>query len=59
MLQMDLLLELDAQYPQYRFAKHKGYPTKDHYAALAQYGISPVHRRSFLKKWQGESGGGR
>ena len=54
-----LLLELDAQYPQYGFAKHKGYPTKDHYAALAQYGISPVHRRSFLKKWQGESGGGR
>lgn len=53
-----LLLELDRQYPQYGFAKHKGYPTKDHYAALDQYGISPVHRRSFLKKWQGGPGGG-
>lgn len=43
--------ELDKQYPQYMFAKHKGYGTKLHYEMLEQYGISPVHRRSFLKKW--------
>lgn len=44
--------ELDARYPQYRFAKHKGYGTKLHYAALDQYGPCPAHRRSFLKKWE-------
>ena len=41
------MLELDAQYPEYQFAKHKGYPTKDHYAAIEQYGITPYHRKSF------------
>ena len=46
-----LMLQLDQIYPQYHFAKHKGYPTKDHYACLAQHGPSPVHRRSFLKRW--------
>ncbi|MBS4784739.1 MAG: ribonuclease HII [Clostridiales bacterium] len=44
------MLELDEKYPQYNFKKHKGYPTKEHYERLAEYGISPVHRRSFLKK---------
>ena len=44
------LLELDKQYPQYQFAKHKGYPTALHYEMLRTYGISPVHRLSFLKK---------
>lgn len=44
-----LLRELDAQYPQYGFAKHKGYGTKAHYEAIKAYGLSPVHRRSFLK----------
>lgn len=43
------MLELDAKYPQYAFAKHKGYGTKLHYERIAQYGISNVHRRSFLK----------
>ena len=43
------LLELDREYPQYQFAKHKGYGTKLHYEMLAEYGISPVHRKSFLK----------
>lgn len=42
--------QLDAQYPQYGFAKHKGYGTKAHYEAILQYGPSPVHRMSFLKK---------
>ncbi len=44
------MLELDQQYPQYGFQKHKGYPTAQHYAALRQYGPSPVHRLTFLKK---------
>ena len=41
--------ELDEKYPQYGFAKHKGYPTKEHYAAIAKHGISEYHRRTFLK----------
>lgn len=44
--------ELDARYPQYGFARHKGYGTKAHYAALDQYGPCPAHRRTFLKKWE-------
>lgn len=44
------MLEVDKLYPQYQFSKHKGYGTKLHYEMLAQYGVSPVHRRSFLKK---------
>lgn len=43
---------LDPLYPEYRFAKHKGYGTKLHYALLDRYGPSPVHRMSFLKKWE-------
>lgn len=42
-----LMLELDQQYPQYGFAQHKGYPTAAHLAALRQYGVSTIHRRSF------------
>ena len=34
-------------YPQYGFAKHKGYPTKAHKAALKQYGVLPCHRKSY------------
>ncbi len=43
---------LDGAYPQYGFAKHKGYGTKLHYAMLDQYGPCPEHRRTFLKKWE-------
>ena len=43
-------LEMDEKYPEYQFAKHKGYGTKLHYEMIAQYGICPEHRRSFLKK---------
>lgn len=45
------MLEIAKQYPQYYFEKHKGYGTKLHYEALTQYGPSPVHRMSFLKKF--------
>ncbi len=41
------MLELDRLYPQYQFARHKGYPTELHRALLKQHGVSPVHRRSF------------
>ena len=43
-----LLRELDAQYPQYGFARNKGYGTAEHIAALRQYGPCPAHRRSFI-----------
>lgn len=42
-----LMLELALQYPGYGFAEHKGYPTPQHRAALAELGPSPVHRLSF------------
>ena len=41
------IVALDAQYPAYGLARHKGYPTAAHLAALAEHGASPVHRRSF------------
>lgn len=44
------MLELDKQYPQYKFSKHKGYGTKLHYEMLREYGASEVHRKSFLRK---------
>lgn len=46
-----LMTELDAVYPEYGFAIHKGYGTKAHYAALDRYGLCPIHRRSFLKRY--------
>lgn len=42
--------ELDEKYPQYFFAKHKGYGTKLHYEMLEKYGLCPEHRKTFLKK---------
>ena len=42
-----LLVELGSEYPEYGFAKHKGYPTAAHCAALNQYGPCPQHRRSY------------
>lgn len=42
--------EMAVQYPQYGFEKHKGYGTKAHYAAIAEHGICPLHRKTFLKK---------
>ena len=41
------MVELDQIYPQYGFAKHKGYPTKAHFAAIEQYGVIDQHRRSY------------
>ena len=44
------MLEMAARYPQYHFEAHKGYGTAAHYAALREYGPSPIHRMSFLRK---------
>lgn len=44
------MLEMAEKYPQYKFEKHKGYGTKAHYAALREFGPSPIHRMSFLRK---------
>jgi len=43
-------LEMDREYPEYGFAGHKGYPTKAHFQAIEKHGVSPIHRKSFLKK---------
>lgn len=45
------MLEMAEKYPQYQFEKHKGYGTKLHYEMLEKYGISPIHRLTFLKKF--------
>ena len=44
------MLEMAERYPQYHFEKHKGYGTKLHYEALREFGPSPIHRLSFLRK---------
>ena len=44
------MVEIDRLYPQYQFAKHKGYGTKLHVELLKKYGPCPIHRKSFLKK---------
>ena len=44
-----MMEEYDKEYPGYGFARHKGYGTNDHYAAIRELGMSPIHRRSFLK----------
>ena len=46
-----LMEQLDAEYPQYGFAVHKGYGTKRHYEALEQYGPCAIHRSTFLRKF--------
>lgn len=48
------MLQLDKKYPQYQFSKHKGYGTKLHYQMIEQYGVSDVHRKTFLKNIMGE-----
>lgn len=46
-----LLREYDKQYPEYGFAKHKGYGTKAHIEAIQKYGLLPIHRQSFCSKF--------
>jgi len=47
------MLEMDALYPEYGFAAHKGYGTKVHKEAVWEHGPCPIHRKTFLKKWYG------
>lgn len=47
--------ELADKFPEYNFAKHKGYGTAEHVSALKKYGPCPIHRRSFLKKILGDN----
>lgn len=42
-----IMKEYDKVYPEYGFAKHKGYPTKQHKEALHQFGVTPIHRKTF------------
>ena len=49
------MLEQALKYPQYAFEKHKGYGTKLHYEKIAEFGVSPIHRKTFLKKILGEA----
>ncbi len=46
-----MMLELDKQYPQYNFAKHKGYGTAEHIRLLKEHGPCPEHRRTFIKNF--------
>lgn len=48
------MLEMDKKYPEYEFSKHKGYGTKLHYERIAEYGVSEIYRKTFLKKIIGE-----
>ena len=45
------MIEMDKIYPEYGFARNKGYGTAEHIAALEKYGPCPIHRRSFISKW--------
>ena len=47
-----LMRELDAEYPAYGFAKHKGYATAEHIAAIDRHGLCTLHRRSFVSAWR-------
>jgi ribonuclease HII len=47
----DKIMErLDLSYPYYQWKKNKGYPTKAHFKAIEEFGVSPIHRESFLKR---------
>lgn len=46
-----MMCEYAKQYPQYQFEKHKGYGTKLHFELIKKHGMSPIHRRSFLKRY--------
>ena len=46
-----IMRQWDEIYPQYGFSKHKGYGTAKHIAAIKEYGLCPIHRRSFTKKF--------
>lgn len=46
-----IMVEYDSMYPEYEFAKHKGYGTKAHIEAIKEYGPCPIHRKTFIKNF--------
>jgi ribonuclease HII len=50
-----LMRELDTEFPVYGFARHKGYATPEHVAAIDRHGLCPLHRRSFVSAWRQQS----
>lgn len=46
-----IMTEYSLVYPQYHFDKHKGYPTSEHFEMITKYGETPIHRKTFLKKY--------
>lgn len=46
-----MMVEYDKTYPEYGFASHKGYGSKQHEEAIQKYGITPIHRKTFVKKF--------
>jgi ribonuclease HII len=49
-----IMKNLSLQYPEYKWEKNKGYPTKEHFGLVRKYGITPFHRKTFLKKFLSE-----
>ncbi len=49
-----IMKNLSLQYPEYKWEKNKGYPTKEHFELVRKYGITPFHRKTFLKKFLSE-----
>jgi ribonuclease HII len=47
-----MMREIDVEFPAYGFAKHKGYATVEHIAAIDRHGLCPLHRRSFVSEWR-------
>jgi ribonuclease HII len=47
-----LMRDIDVEFPVYGFAKHKGYATPEHIAAIDRHGLCPLHRRSFVSEWR-------
>ena len=53
-----LMCEMDALYPHYGFARHKGYGTREHIQAIREYGLCEIHRKTFTKKLSAGRGSG-
>jgi len=47
-----IMLEMDQEFPEYGFVRHKGYATPEHIAAIDRHGLCPLHRRSFVSAWR-------
>ena len=50
----DMMIAYASKYPGYAFDKNKGYGTKEHYGGLREHGMTPIHRKSFLRSFEGQ-----